>query len=197
VRAALFYMDRRDAQLESWIWDGVNFLWIGYLDNADGTNWGSEIELTYDPGTRWDLFASIGTLVTHVDRITTFDLDRNELVVRDGIDQAKAPSWQYHVGADWRPTARLGARLEIEGRDASRFGYYHDGTLAGYTLVNASLRYRLRNAELQLWGRNLGDEDYAVHGLYFGNDPRKGWINETYYQYGEPRVVGLTVRYSF
>lgn len=25
----------------------------------------------------------------------------------------------------------------------------------------------------------------AVHGLYFGNDPRMGWINETCLQYGE------------
>jgi iron complex outermembrane recepter protein len=197
LRAALFYMDRRDAQLESWIWDGVNFLWIGYLDNADGTNWGSEIELTYDPGMHWDLFASVGTLATRVDRITTFDLDRDQLVVRNGIDQAKAPSWQYHVGADWRPSGRLSARLEVEGRDASRFGYYHDGMLSGSTLVNASVRYRLQRTELQFWGRNLGDAEYAVHGLYFGNDPRKGWINETYYQYGEPRVVGLTVRVSF
>ncbi len=63
--------------------------------------------------------------------------------------------------------------------------------------MNASLRYRLGRTELQLWGRNLTDQDYAVHGLYFGNDPSKGWVNESYYQYGEPRVVGISAKYSF
>ena len=43
----------------------------------------------------------------------------------------------------------------------------------------------------------LLDKNYAVHGLYFGNDPRKNWINETYYQLGEPRVYGVSLKYSF
>ena len=48
-----------------------------------------------------------------------------------------------------------------------------------------------------LWARNLLDDDVAVHGLYFGNDPRKGWIPERYLQFGEPRLAGLTIRHSF
>ncbi len=81
--------------------------------------------------------------------------------------------------------------------DDSRFGYYHLADIGGYGLINGSLHYRAGRTELQLWGRNLADEEYAVHGLYFGNDPRKGWINETCYQYGEPRVVGITAKYFF
>ena len=46
LRAALFHMDRKDAQLESWIWDDANFLWVGYLDSVSkGTNYGVELEL--------------------------------------------------------------------------------------------------------------------------------------------------------
>jgi outer membrane receptor protein involved in Fe transport len=146
---------------------------------------------------RWRLFASLGRLDTELDRITTFDLDLSDFVERDGIEQAKAPNWQYHIGASFAPSPRLGARIELEGRDASRFGYYHDAEIGAYRLVNASIRYRFGNTELQLWGRNLTDEEYAVHGLYFGNDPRKGWVNETYRQLGEPRVVGLGVRHTF
>jgi outer membrane receptor protein involved in Fe transport len=63
--------------------------------------------------------------------------------------------------------------------------------------VNASLRHSLGPAELTLWVRNVLDENYAVHGLYFGNDPRNGYMPERYLQPGEPRQAGLTVRYAF
>jgi len=197
LRAAAFHMRRDDAQFESWMWDGVNFLWIGFLDNVDGTNWGAEVEMTYQLSDRVRLFGSFGWLETEVDQITTFDLDADDFVVRNDIDQAKSPQWQYHLGANLVLSERLSARLELEGRDASRFGYYHEQNIDGYDLLNGSLLYRVGRTELQLWGRNLTNEDYAVHGLYFGNDPRKGWVNETYYQYGEPRVIGVTARYSF
>ena len=31
----------------------------------------------------------------------------------------------------------------------------------------------------------------------FGNDPRKGYAVEPYYQYGEPRVLGASLAYRF
>jgi iron complex outermembrane recepter protein len=117
--------------------------------------------------------------------------------VRSDIDQSRAPAWQYHVGAQFALSSRVGLHVEVDGSADSRFGYYHDGRLAGYRLLNASLDLRTRSADWSLWGRNLTDEDYPVHGLYFGNDPRKGWVNESYYQYGEPRVMGVSVEYSF
>ena len=197
LRAALFAMDRDNAQLESWMWDGVSFLWIGFLDNVDGSNTGAEIELEFDASDRTRLFASLGWLDTEVDRIETYDLDLGDFVVRTGIEQAKSPEFQFNVGANVSFSDRWRARIEVEGRDDNRFGYYHAGSLPSYALLNASLVADFGSTEFRLWGRNLADEDYAVHGLYFGNDPRKGWINETYLQYGEPRVVGVSVRYSF
>ena len=197
LRAALFAMDRDNAQLESWMWDSVSFLWIGFLDNVDGSNAGAELEFEFDATSRTRFFASLGWLDTEVDRIETWDLDLGDFVVRTGIEQAKSPEFQFNVGASVSFSDRWRARVEVEGRDDNRFGYYHAGSLPSYTLLNASIAADFGSTELQLWGRNLADEDYAVHGLYFGNDPRKGWINETYLQYGEPRVVGVTVRYSF
>ncbi len=197
LRAALFHMDRHDAQLESWMWDGVNFLWIGFLDNVDGSNWGAEIELHYQLSDRVELFGSLGWLETEIEEITTFDLNLDDFVTRYDIDQAKSPKWQFNLGTNLAFSEKLSARLELEGRDDSRFGYYHGESIDSYVLMNASLRYRLGRTELRLWGRNLTDQDYAVHGLYFGNDPRKGWVNESYYQYGEPRVFGISATYSF
>ncbi|MFL2546588.1 MAG: TonB-dependent receptor [Candidatus Rariloculaceae bacterium] len=197
LRAALFYMDRDDAQLESWTLDFVPFIWTGFLDNADGSNEGFEVDMNYRLSSRFELFGSIGYLQTNVEELTTFDVDLGDFVVKRDIDQAKSPEWQYNVGGKFYFSENLAARLEFEGRDDSRYGYYHDGGIGSYNLVNASLNYRIGRTELQLWGRNLTDEDYAVHGLYFGNDPRKGYINETYSQYGEPRVVGIMAKYLF
>ena len=45
------------------------------------------------------------------------------------------------------------------------------------------------------WVHNVFDEDYAVHGFYFGNDPRTFYANTPYTQYGPPRVAGLTLDY--
>ncbi len=195
LRAALFHMDRDDAQLESWVWDSANFLWIGFLDNVDGSNWGAEIEFNFRLSDRVELFGSLGLLQTEIKEITTFDLNLDDFVTRRGIDQAKSPEWQYNLGGDFFFSDSLRARLEFEGRDDSRYGYYHNEDIGSYNLVNASLSYRFGRTELQLWVRNLTDEDYAVHGLFFGNDPRKGWVNESYYQYGEPRVYGISAKY--
>jgi len=196
LRTALFHMDRENAQLESWLWDGQNFLWVGFLDNVEASNWGAELELDFELSDRIALFASAGNLESEVDAITTFDLDRGDFVAKNDVEQAKSPGWQFNVGTSVNLPHGWAMRLEVAGRDDSRFGYYHDQTIGAYTLVNASVRRSIGRAELQIWGRNLTDKDYAVHGLYFGNDPRKGWVNETYFQFGEPRVVGVSVRFA-
>lgn len=196
LRAAVFRMARDSAQLESWFWDPVNFFWVGILDNADGDNLGAELDIDFAVNASWKLRASLGWLDAEVEALTSFDLDLDDFVVRDGIDQAKSPSWQVYVGSEWSlDDWRLA--VDVESRDDQRYGYYHDGMIEGTTLVNASLARSIGATELTLWARNLFDEDYAVHGLYFGNDPRKGYQNERYLQFGEPRLVGLTVRHSF
>jgi len=204
LRTALFYMKRSGAQLESWIWDDINFLWVGYLDSVGkGSNYGLELEMDFEAGDAVTLFAGIGWLRTNVDEMTVVDLGEPGQWTQSTIteihdrDQTKAPAWQYNFGTSIHFTPRFDARLEIEGRTGSYFGYYHNQEIPGYTLINASLGCSVGAVTLRLWGRNLGNRDYAVHGLYFGNDPRKGYVNEAYRQFGEPRVFGVDVRYEF
>ncbi len=90
--------------------------------------------------------------------------------------------------------------MEVEGQDDSYYGYYHDGKLGDYHLLNASVQWRAEAFSITLWGRNLSDENYAVHGLYFAADPRDdfgAWQNQTYLQPGEPRTYGIQLVYSF
>jgi outer membrane receptor protein involved in Fe transport len=195
-RASIFRMSRDDAQLESWFWDPVNFLWVGVLDSADGDNVGVELDFDFKLTSRWRLRGSVGLIDTKIDSLTTFDLDADDFVVRTGIDQTKAPSWQAYFGSEWNHDD-WSVSVGVDARDSHRYGYYHDATIGKATTVDASVRRALGATELTLWARNLLDEDIAVHGLYFGNDPRKGWVPEQYLQFGEPRLVGISLRHSF
>ena len=204
MRAAAFYMQRSNAQLESWIWDDINFIWVGYLDSvAKGTNQGLELELNYSPSERIELFAKLGLLKTNVNSISVVDLGppgewtQSSIVEINNRDQTKSPRWQYNVGGNVYLTDGLSAQLEVEGRDDSYYGYYHNQKTPDFALFNASIGYQTGNVNIRLWGRNLADKTYAVHGLYFANDPRKDYVNEAYLQLGEPRVFGIEVKYSF
>jgi iron complex outermembrane recepter protein len=199
MKLALFHMDRSNAQLESFVWDANTFIWSGFLDSSsDAENYGAELEIKYQLTERAELFTNIGRLETSVDELTVFDLDSNQFLTRSNRDQAKAPNWQYNLGLNLDLSEKLHGRFEIEGRDKSFFGYYHNGQLDGYTLAHASLSYQIGDISLQAWVRNLFDEDYQIHGLYFANDPRDGFsVNHSYYQFGEPRMYGMNVSYSF
>lgn len=199
LRLALFHMDRNNAQLESFVWDANTFIFTGFLDsNSDAENYGAELEMAYRLSDAVSLFANVGYLETSVDELTVFDLDTSQFITRTDRDQTKAPNWQYNLGANLRFSEKLSGRLEVEGRDESFFGYYHNGQIDGYTLVHASLSYQLGDMTLQAWVRNLFDKDYHAHGLFFANDPRDAFaVNRSYYQFGEPRVYGMNVSYSF
>jgi len=198
VRAAVFYMDRKDAQLESWMWDPDSFLWIGYLDSIDKAhNYGAELELNYQVSESLALFANLGYLKTNVDSVTAYDLDIGDFVEHKDRDQSKSPNYQYSVGFVIEPFENLSSRIEWAGQDDSYYGYYHDGKIDSYNVLNANISYQLGDLSVDVWGRNLTDEDYAVHALYFGNDPRKFYENEVYNQLGEPRVYGVTLSYEF
>jgi len=197
LRAAVFRMSREEAQLESWFVQYVPFLWVGLLDNADGDNTGAELDLDYTVTERWRLKASLGLLDTEVESLTTFDIDLDDFVDRSGVDQTKSPSWQIYLGSEWTLGDDWRLAFDVDATDSERYGYYHDGTIGRSTLVGASLGRRFGATEVTLWARNLLDEKAPVHGLYFGNDPRKGYVPERYLQLGEPRLVGLSARYAF
>ncbi len=198
LRAALFHMDRQQAQLENWVVEG--FTWVGYLDsNGDADIVGAEIETSYQWGiATW--FASLGYLDAELKDLEIYDLDADAVIDKSDRELAKAPSYQYTLGVDLTVTEQISTHLEVEGKGENYFGYYHDQKLDGYNLIHASVSYRLGPLSLQFWGNNLGNKDYAVHGLYFGVDPRPGvgnWANLPYYQFGNPRTYGVSAKYDF
>jgi iron complex outermembrane recepter protein len=201
LSAAVFYTDRSNAQLENWMWDDAAGLWIGYLDStSDAHNYGLEVESSFVLNDYFELFANIGLLHAEVDTIEAFDLDEFQFVSKDNRDQAKSPKYQYNVGTRVTINDQWSGHIEVEGRGDSYYGYYHDGKLDSYDLLNASLHWQRDAIGVTVWGRNLTDKDFAVHGLYFGNDPRDdygAYQNETYTQLGEPRTYGIEFTYAF
>lgn len=199
VRLAAFHMDRSNAQLESWLWDANNFIFVGMLDNVDDAeNYGVELESRLAVTRQVTFDVAVGYLETNVESMQVFDLDLNAFRTLRDRDQAKAPRWQYHFGLRWRPRDDLDAGIAVEGRDDSYIGYYHDARLDAWTVLNADVAWRWRDAELRVWARNLLNTEYAQHGLYFANDPRDGFaVNRRYLQFAEPRVYGVEINYEF
>jgi outer membrane receptor protein involved in Fe transport len=114
-----------------------------------------------------------------------------------GRAQPQAPDFMGSVKVEWQPLSWLNTTLELTHMDNFYFSDRHDTESASRQLLNGSIEWRKDQWRVSLWGRNLLDEQYTVRGFgSFGNDPRKEYALEPYYQFGEPRVFGLSLRYE-
>ena len=195
IALSLFAMEREDVQLKAWYNEGPQF--VGYTDNAaSGENRGLEFELAWQPVDAFSAEAALGLLDTEIDGFVANDPDLG-FVDKSGRDQAQAPRWQFYVAGEWRFAPHFYARVEWEGKDAHYLSDSDDQRSDAYTLLHLSAGYRSEALELSAWLRNALDETYATHGFYFGNDPRTFYVNEPYYQFGAPRVAGISIDYHF
>lgn len=194
TRVAVFYMDRRDQQVGTSLIrqrDDGSSDFIAFVGNAaEGRNYGLELELDYRVTERLNLVANLGLLRTE---FRGFVNSAGEDL--DGRDQPHAPRYQFHLAADYRFDGGFFARIEAEGRDDFFFSGSHQEQSSSYELLHARAGWRGERLELALWGRNLTDEDYEVRGFGgFGNDPRDGYADGRYTQFGAPRTYGITAR---
>ena len=192
LRLALFHMDREDVQIDSSIVlvrsDGSSEF-IDFTGNAaQGVNQGLEAEFAWRAGERLEIVGSLGILDSEYENYINGEGDD-----LGGREQAHAPGYQYHIGANVELLEHLRLYLTLEGRDEYFFSDGHDAKSRAYDLMHASLNWDWREFSLSLWCRNLGDEDYFVRGFFFGNDPRDGYIGHRYTQLGEPRRYGITL----
>ncbi|MEM6582273.1 MAG: TonB-dependent receptor [Pseudomonadota bacterium] len=197
ARVAIFYMDREDQQVSGSVVipleEGVTDF-IGYTSNAaEGENYGAEIEVDWLATDALQLWGNLGLLKTEFDEyVNEFGEDLS------GREQAYAPAYQYSVGARYNFPLDTFVRLELEGMDDFYLSDDHNEQTDGYDVVNAAVGIEREAWSLILWGRNLADKDYIVRGFgNFGNDPRNGYVTEPYYQFGEPRVYGITGTLTF
>ena len=209
AQLALFYQKRDEMQVKQSLVDPIignscPCTFTDYFANAaNGSNYGLELELYWRAHEVIAIYGSLGLLETEFDDFLSFshvDADSGSGIPVDlsGREQAHAPSYQFAIGIEFQISPYLTFNLEAEGKDKFYLSPRHGETTEAYEVVHASLRYVLGSWELSAWGRNLTDEEVIVRGFgSFGNDPRKFYATEPYYQYGERRVVGLSVSYDF
>lgn len=211
AQLAVFYQDRSDVQAKQSIFDPNNFSFNDFLTNAaGGKTSGIEIEMNYFANDALRFFASAGWLSAEFDDFISASHvdakdDWNGVVLApvdlDGREIAHAPQYQFFVGAELSLMPQLILRLDVEGKDEFYFSNSHNEKSSNYELFNARLTYSGSNWDASLWGKNLTGRDYYTRGFYFsnqfGNNPANGYAPEAYYQYGEPRVAGVSANYRF
>ncbi|TMP82990.1 TonB-dependent receptor [Pseudoalteromonas sp. S983] len=186
LRLAAFYMHRDNIQLKAWQVEGQQF--TGYVDNASsGSNYGLEVEGSYQLTEDLFLTGSAGYLNTEIDDFVT-----QSGLNQDGREQAQSPKYQYAFSARYNFTNELYGMIGVEGKDDYYFSDSHNSKAPSSNLVNLSLGYEADMWAVRAWARNVFDEEVPTRGFEFGNDPLDGYATHTYVQLGEPRVAGIT-----
>jgi outer membrane receptor protein involved in Fe transport len=137
------------------------------------------------------LLASLGLLDA------TFDNHRVAGVEYNGRQVAHAPDYTFSLGSEYYLNHRWTLSANIEGKDQFYFSDSHNAESGSYAIVNASANYKHGNWNVNVWARNLFDKDYYTRGFFFGNNPAKGYADENFKQFGEPRVAGVTLSYDY
>jgi iron complex outermembrane recepter protein len=207
---ALFYQDRRDAQVKQSFVDcpalGGACSFEDFVDNAaEAHSLGIEAEVFVPVNDRISLSASLGLMKTEFDDYLSFSHINAEdiggsVVPYDmsGEPLAQSPEYQFSLSADIVLTQNLNLWLSMDAKDEFRFSNRHFVESEPYILMNARLTWNAsEDIQISVWGRNLTNEDYTTRGFgSFPNDPRDFYTSfGPYVQFGEPREVGLSVEY--
>ena len=193
IDASVFYSRRDEQQVRTsfQIDPGDPTSFVFFTDNAaSGSSVGLEAELRWQPNPAWEWYASLGLLDASFDRFLTPQLDLS------GREQAHAPDYSVAVGGRYTHPSGLFARVDISARDEFYFDVSHDQRSDPYQLVNARIGFESGNWLLQLWARNLFDENYAVRGFYFSQEP-PDFPPTLYTRLGDPRQIGLSIEAKF
>ena len=190
---ALFYQDRDDAQVSTSFQldpnDPLSFVFL--TDNAaEGHNFGLEGEARWRIHRNWTVQGSLGLLQTEFDDYQTPNRSL------DGRDQAHAPHYMYDLGITYRDQRGFFGRVDVSGKDAFYYSDSHDQKSDSYTVVNAKVGFEALRWSAFVWGRNVFDEEYSLHGFFFANEP-PDWQEKLYEQQADPAQFGLTFTYRY
>ena len=192
------FMQQRDdpqikvpAQLR--LGDPTTYVFV--TDNAsDAETRGVELEASWQLLPTLSLGTALGLLHTE---IGDFNL-RPEL---EGGDLAHAPRYTFALNASWRSPQGWFARADYGGKASYTIDYCqstdcNDPVTSPWQVLDLRAGRDWGPWTVEVWARNMLDEDYAVRVFYFGNEP-PDFTPQLYTRNGDPRHVGLTLRYRF
>jgi len=192
-RLNLFYGKRKDQQVNDYDSNIEPGKFIGYISNAgEGSYYGLESQIDYTPLENLHFFTSVGLLKATIDEYAN-----NSAIV--GRAPANSPEYQYSVGLDYLFLDSWTFKTNLEGKGSQYFSNSKENgeKSESYNLWHASLEYTTGVFTAAVWVRNIANEEYAVRGFKFGNNPGNGYDPELYTQLGTPRTAGLTLSYDF
>lgn len=200
-RTTFFYNKRNNPQFETFLLDfppPSGFLFIGYLNNAnEAESHGVEWQGDWQPFEQLELQASVAYTDGKIRDLRVYNFDTFDYETIESKDQPRSASYQWYVSGNYRLSEALSLTLQYEGRDDFEYAYYFSARSENLNLLHANIDYKKGGYEISVWARNLLDEEYSVQGLYFANDPRDAFANNNLYkQSGEPRNIGIKVRYN-
>jgi len=194
---SFFVQERDDPQIkvpvQLRLGDPTTYVFV--TDNAsDAETRGVELEATWQPIPALTLGTALGLLHTE---IGNFSL-RPEL---DGRELAHAPNYTFALNATWRFAQGWFVRADYSGKDRYTIDYCqsadcNDPQTSPYQVLDLRAGREWGQWTVEAWVRNTLDEDYAVRGFYFGNEP-PDFTPQLYTRNGDPRHAGLTLRYRF
>jgi iron complex outermembrane receptor protein len=111
-----------------------------------------------------------------------------------GNKVSNSPEWSATFGATYTVPVSENGEVRITGLYAYNDGYFFEpdniAEQGSYHLFNASIEYRpTPNLGLEIWGRNLGNTDYAVQKITTGT----GMVQSN----GAPRTYGVNLKFNF
>ena len=197
--SSVFYNRRIDQQVRTSLQlipgDPASFIF--FTDNAaDGKTLGVEADIRWLPTDALELYATVGLLNAGFDEFLTLQTGDTELTDLKGRKQPHAPAYTLAAGGLYRHSSGVFARIDLQAQDEFYFDVSHDEQSEAYQRVNARIGYETEQWTLQLWARNLLDEEYAVRGFFFGNEP-PNFPNALFVRQGDPRQIGVTLDWRY
>ena len=192
IESVIFYSDREDQQvLISTQVDPTDPNTFSFLTQnaAEGINYGLEINLDMQLTNDFNIFANLGILKTEIKNWESrLDLE--------GRSQAHAPERSYALGFNWALQANTYLSADVTGKSEFYYSDSHNNKSKSYNLMNINYGYEKNNWTYGLWVRNVFDTYYSVRGFYFGNEA-PNFEDTLYERHGDPRHMGMSVRYDF
>jgi len=156
---------------------------------AEGINRGLELNMTMQASNSLDVFFNLGILKTEIKNWES----RPDL---EGRAQAHAPEKSYALGLNWNPFENSYLSINFVGKSDFYYSDSHNNKSKSYALTNINYSYISGQWTYSIWGRNIFDKYYSTRGFYFGNEA-PNFTDTLYKRHGDPRHIGVTVKYDF
>ena len=182
MAATVFYMDIEDVHVYKAF--GHNY----YTDNADrGHSQGVELELAYQLTNTIELTGSVGFIEAEYD-----SYDAGDGISFDGQDIENTPSYTATFGVGYRHPSGVYGRIDMRAKGETAFYNDADKTFVkedAYAVFDAKIGYQTGGWDFYVYAKNLSDEAYITDFISNSSLMLAG--------FGDPRTVGVGVRYRF